>query len=161
MSNMDQRSVSQVLMCLSTYVKHLIIPFVSYTVSRNGRDVIVVLDKALKHPVVITGVSKFAKSQGIPHADALLRLASLALAKILNALPEEPLEGTEVVVEEIDAAELERTSSREDRETATKVGRRGDGDGPRVMAAPPEEGPTTGPQDPYENVKKGSSCVIT
>jgi hypothetical protein len=120
------------------------------------------LDKALKHPVVVTGVSKFATSQGIPHADALLRLASLALARILNALPEQPLEDTEIVVEEIDAAELERTSSREDQETATEVGRQGDGDGPRVTTAP-QERTTAMPveQDPYEKMKKGSSCVIT
>jgi hypothetical protein len=81
--------------------------------------------------VVVVGVSKFAKSQGISHADALLRLASLALAKILNALPEEHPEGTENVVEEIDAAEIERTSSREDQETATEVGRQGDSTPPR------------------------------
>ncbi|KAF8531267.1 hypothetical protein JB92DRAFT_2692605, partial [Gautieria morchelliformis] len=121
-------------------------PKIRQSVSRNGRDVIIVLDKALNHPVVIIGVSKFAKSQGIPHADALLRLASLALAKILNALPEEHSEGTENVVEEIDAAEIERTSSREDRETATEVGRQGD---------------SGRPQDPHEGMKQGSSCVVT
>lgn len=124
-----------------------------YTVSSNGRDVIIVLDKALKHPVVITGVSKFGKSQGISHADALLRLGSLALGKILNALPETHLEGTEAVVEEIDAAELERTSSREDQESAAEVGRQGDGDRPRVAGTIHET------QDPYQKMKD-SSCAI-
>ena len=115
-----------------------------------------VLDKALKNPVVITGVSKFAKSKGIPHAEALLRLASLGLAKILRALPEEALEGVETIVEEIDAAELERTSSREENEDAAKIGREGD------MNVPPprveNEGTSSG--DPYQKMKRDSQCVI-
>lgn len=101
--------------------------------------------------MVITGVSKFAKTQGIPHADALLRLASLALARILNAMPEDSSEGTDDIVEEIDAAELERKSSREDCETAAEVGRQGDGDGPQVRTAP---------RDPYGDLRRGSSCVV-
>ncbi|KAF8527416.1 hypothetical protein BU17DRAFT_81565 [Hysterangium stoloniferum] len=109
-------------------------PKIRKSVLSNSRDVIVILDKALKNPIVITGVSKFAKSQGIPHADALLRLASLGLAKIVNALPEENLEGAEAMVEELDAAELERTSSSEDVEIATKIGHQGDEGAPSPKA---------------------------
>jgi len=126
-------------------------PSIRKSVSQNGRDVIVVLDKTLKNPIVITGVSKFAQSKGIPHADALLRLASLGLAKILNALPEVHLEGAETIVEEIDAAELERTSSREDNENAAKIGREGDKNASEPKVADLE----TPPQD-----KKESRCVI-
>ncbi|KAF8580142.1 hypothetical protein K439DRAFT_1415626 [Ramaria rubella] len=127
-------------------------PKIRHSVASNGRDVIIVLDKALKHPVIITGVSKFAKSQGIPHVDALLRLGSLALSKILNALPEEHLKGAENIVEEIDAAELERSSSREDKEHASMVGKQGGGDAPKIVEHS---------QDPYAKMKKDTSCVIS
>jgi hypothetical protein len=40
-------------------------PQIKKAIAENGRDVIVVVDKALKHPLVITGVSKFAKSKGV------------------------------------------------------------------------------------------------
>jgi len=128
-------------------------PRLRSSVSNNGRDVVVVLDKALKNPIVITGVSKFAQSKGIPHADALLRLASLGLAKILRALPEEQLEGVETIVEEIDAAELERTSSREENEDAAKIGREGDANVPQPTVG-------TSSSDPYGKMKKDSQCVI-
>lgn len=42
-----------------------------------------------QNPIVVTGVSRFAKSKGIPYSDALLRLASLGLSKIIDALPED------------------------------------------------------------------------
>ena len=92
---------------------------------------IVILDKALKHPVVITGVTRFARSKGIPMADAILRLGSLALAKILKAMPEEVREevgkAAKSKVEEMDAAELERTSTVEDIKDAEKIGKQADG----------------------------------
>jgi len=109
-------------------------PKIRRSVSNNGRDVIVILDKALKNPIVITGVSTFAKCSGISLADALLHLASLGLTKILSALPEENLEGAETIVEELDAAELERTSSFVDNEIATKIGRQGDERAPSPKA---------------------------
>lgn len=116
------------------------------------------LDKALKNPIVITGVSKFAKSKGIPHADALLRLASLGLAKILRAIPDEILEGAENLVEELDAAELERTSSREENENATRIGREGD----KESSQPKTTDETAPPADPYEKMKNDSSkCTIS
>jgi hypothetical protein len=107
-------------------------PEIRKVVTKRGRDVIVILDKALKHPVVITGVTQFARSRGIPHADALLRLGSLALSKIMKAIPEEVREEvqqhTGVGVEEIDAAELERTSTKEENEEAQRIGKQADGD---------------------------------
>ena len=69
-------------------VKYMNSPEFQKAVRKNGRDGLVLLDGALKHPVVVTGVSKFARSKGIPYTDALLRLASLGLAKILKAIPE-------------------------------------------------------------------------
>jgi hypothetical protein len=64
-------------------------PEIHKVIAKRGRDVIVILDKALKQPVVITGITQFAESKGIPHADAMPRLGSLALSKILKVIPEE------------------------------------------------------------------------
>jgi hypothetical protein len=50
-------------------------PEIRKVIAKRGRDLIVI---PLKHPVVITGITRFAKSKGIPHADAMLRLGSLA-----------------------------------------------------------------------------------
>ncbi|KZS90292.1 hypothetical protein SISNIDRAFT_444190 [Sistotremastrum niveocremeum HHB9708] len=124
-------------------------PQLKKSVAANGRDVVVVMDKALRHPIVITGVTKFARSKGIPHADALLRLASLGLSKILTALPDEELPGTEAAIQEVDAAELERTSSIEATEEAAQIGKSGEGSAPKV-----EDG------DPYEKMRKENTCVL-
>jgi len=130
-------------------------PQIKKVVSANGRDVVILVDKALKHPVVITGVSKFAKSKGIPHADALLRLCSLGLAKILKAMPEEVRESgpVQAVVEELDAAELERSSTQEETKEADRVEKDAKGKAPKVENVPAG-------QDPYADMKKRADCVI-
>ena len=64
------------------------------------------------------------------------------------------------MVEEIDAGELERRCSREDRENAIEVGRQGDGDGPQITAAPQPEKTTLPAPSPHEKAKKSSGCVI-
>ncbi|KAH7092849.1 hypothetical protein BKA62DRAFT_645170 [Auriculariales sp. MPI-PUGE-AT-0066] len=125
-------------------------PEIKKIVTKNSRDVIVLLDKALKHPVVITGCKSFAEKNGIPHADALLRLASMGLGKILTAIPEEAGQSV-VTVEELDAAELERQTSKELKAKAEKVGEKGKGPAPKVE---------DGPADPYEKMRKDSQCVL-
>lgn len=129
-------------------------PNLKQMLQRNSRDAIVLLDKALKHPVVITGVSQFAKSKGIPHADALFRLASLGLSKILNAIPEETKDsvlGQELRngIAEIDAAELERRSTMEERDEAAKVGKVAETTTPAVEIG-----------DPYAELRKKNECNI-
>ncbi|TDL18764.1 hypothetical protein BD410DRAFT_694623, partial [Rickenella mellea] len=130
-------------------------PEIKKVMAKNGRDVIVILDNALKHPVVVTGVSQFARSKGIPHADALLRLGSLALSKILRAMPEEVRESevgkdVEHAVEELDAKELERTSSVEEQKEAQHIGE----------AAASGKDPKVEDADPYEKMRKKNDCII-
>ena len=130
-------------------------PALKRSMQTHGRDALVLLDKTLKHPVVVTGVSNFARTRGIPHADALLRLASLGLAKIIKAIPEEVKEAAEEAgarieeIEEIDAEELERRSTQEEKTEAEKVGKVADGPPPKV-----EE------RDPYEAMRKRNDCVV-
>ncbi len=59
-------------------------PALKYTVLKNSKDVVVILDKAIKHPIVITGVTKFAKAQGIPRPEAILTLAALGIGKLVK-----------------------------------------------------------------------------
>jgi hypothetical protein len=125
-------------------------PAVKGSVAKNGRDVIIILDKALKHPIVVTGVSKFAKSKGIPHAEALLQLASLGLAKIVKSMPNEDWSSMEPTVEEVDATELERNSLPDDTAHAKQVGKEGEGDPPK----------TENVSDPYAKFKKDNECLI-
>jgi len=105
---------------------------------------VILVDKALKNPIVITGVSRFARSKGIPYSEGLLRLASMGLARILAAIPEEVEEqveseirkdaaekqkhevpGKRWKVEELDADELERTSTPNARDEAAFAGKLG------------------------------------
>ena len=98
---------------------------------------------------MITGVSRFARSKGIPYSEGLLRLASLGLARILAAMPDEieaqvedeirkdaaekqkhEVVGKRWEVEELDADELEKSSTADAKEEAASAGKLG-GD-PRV-----------------------------
>lgn len=139
-------------------------PEIKKVISKHGRDVVVLVDKALKNPVVVTGVSRFARSRGIPYSEALLRLASMGLSKILANLPEgleEEVEG-EILrdaaekqqyevpgqrwkVEELDAEELERASTPEAKDEASSAGKLG--------GNPQVEGDTL-------KQRKGSGCVV-
>jgi hypothetical protein len=98
--------------------------------------------------VVVTGISKFARSKGIPYPEAILRVASLGLSKILAALPEEIEEGVKEVVE-IDAEVLERNSSKEAEEESKKVGKK--------VHEREAEGSKSGTA---AKEKKGDNCVI-
>jgi hypothetical protein len=119
-------------------------PQIKKAIAKNGKDVVVLVDKALKNPIVITGVSRFARSKGIPYSEGLLRLASMGLSKILAAMPDEVEEAVEGEilkeaeqkkkqevpgkrweVEEMDAAELERTSTTEAKKEAVDAGKLG------------------------------------
>jgi len=126
-------------------------PQIKKVVAKHGKDVVVLVDKALKNPVVITGVSRFARSKGIPYSEGLLRLASMGLAKILASMPEDVEEEVEAEirkdaaekqkhevpgkrweVEEIDAEELERTSTPEAQAEASSAGKLGGPGSPKV-----------------------------
>ncbi|KAF7981158.1 hypothetical protein HWV62_34923 [Athelia sp. TMB] len=139
-------------------------PEIKKVISKHGRDVVILVDKALKNPVVITGVSRFARSRGIPYSEGLLRLASMGLSKILASMPEDVREevegeilqdaanarhhevpGKRWKVEEMDAEELERNSTPEARDEATSAGKLG--------GNPKVEGDTLQQQ-------KESNCVI-
>ncbi|KAG8845349.1 hypothetical protein FRB96_002549 [Tulasnella sp. 330] len=133
-------------------------PALKRSIQKNGREVIVVVDKALKHPLVITGIHNFARSQGIPRPEAILTLASLALSKILASLPtDEELAAMAAAggqVDEIDASELERTSSKEADAEATAVG--------KASQAPMNRSATSpGPSGSNNNEKKkDGNCII-
>lgn len=139
-------------------------PQIKKIVTKHGKDVVILVDKALKNPIVITGVSRFARSKGIPYSEGLLRLASMGLAKILAALPDEVEEeveneirkdaadkkkhevpGKRWEVEEMDAEELERSSSIEAQNEAKDAGQLG--------GNPKVEGDTL-------SHGKDSSCII-
>ncbi|EJC98237.1 uncharacterized protein FOMMEDRAFT_171174 [Fomitiporia mediterranea MF3/22] len=135
-------------------------PKLKQSLRQHSRDALVLLDNALKHPVVVTGVSRFARSRGIPHADALLRLASLGLGRILRAMPEEVQqevsEHVEAKIEEIDAEELERTSTQEERVEAENIGKTAEKAAvPKVEGSPPGD-----KDDPYATMKKKNECII-
>jgi hypothetical protein len=139
-------------------------PEIKKVISKHGRDVVVLVDKALKNPVVITGVSRFARSKGIPYSEALLRLASMGLSRILASLPEDlehevegeiladaadkkkhEVPGKRWKVEELDAEELERTSTPEARDEANDAGKLGGN--PKV-------------EGDHVQQKKDSGCII-
>ena len=119
-------------------------PHLKASLLTHSKDVVIVIDKALKNPLVITGVTKFAKAQGIPQSEALLRVASLALNKILVIINEEEgkakeeverikseeeakmsasAAGSDAFIVEYDAEELQRTASTEAVSEASKVGK--------------------------------------
>jgi hypothetical protein len=120
-------------------------PHLKASLLTHSKDVVIVIDKALKNPIVITGVTKFAKAQGVPHPEAVLRIASLALNKVLVIINEEEGKakeeverikseeeaklrvaaagGSDAMIVEYDAEELERTASKEAVNEASKVGK--------------------------------------
>ena len=117
-------------------------PHLKASLLTHSKDVVIVIDKALKNPLVITGVTKFAKAQGIPQPEALLRVASLALNKVLVIIHEEEGKakeeverikskedaklravGSDAVIVEYDAEELQRTATTEAVSEASKVGK--------------------------------------
>lgn len=119
-------------------------PHLKASLLTHSKDVVIVMDKALKNPLVITGVKKFAKAQGIPQPEALLRVASLALNKVLVIINEEEgkakedverikseeeaklraaAAGSDAVIIEYDAEELQKNASAEAVSEACKVGK--------------------------------------
>lgn len=135
-------------------------PALRASVKKHGRDALVLLDDALHHPVVVTGVAEFARTRGIPHADALLRLASLGLQKILKAIPleeaHEAADHVEAHIEELDAEELERQSTQEERAESVRFGEAArDSPDPRVEGKGPKDD-----EDPYEALRRKSQCTV-
>lgn len=144
----------------------------------DTRAALLLLDRSLKHPVLVAGVREFAQTRGIPHADALLRLASLGVARLLRKFPETEAaaaaageaaqRGEEVRIEEISAEELERTASPAERAEAEKVGRAGREAGAGTAKAKSaraqrvERLDEQSEGDPYEAMRKktATECVI-
>ena len=117
---------------------------------------------------VITGVTRFARSQGVPHPEAILTVASLALNKIADAIdlipePSGAIDAGDRITE-IDAGELRRTSSQAAEEESKKVGKLGEGPTPKVeqgdrSGVPPPAVPVEG-AEPSKKGKKDGGCVI-
>jgi hypothetical protein len=75
-------------------------PGLKHTVLKNSKDVVIILDKAVKHPIVITGVTKFAKAKAI---------AALGLGKLVKILDEAEIEAREELAKfEAEAAAANR-----------------------------------------------------
>jgi len=139
----------------------------------DARAALLLLDRSLKHPVLVAGVREFAQTRGIPHADAVLRLASLGVARLLRKFPQ--TEGAaahaahhddEVKIEEVSAEELERTASPDERAEAERVGRAGRDVGKgteKLNAARAQRVEVLDDQpegDPYAEMKKKNDCVV-
>ena len=152
-------------------------PHLKASLLTHSKDVVIVIDKALKNPLVITGVKKFAKSQGIPQPEALLRVASLALNKVLVIINEEEgkakeevekikLEedaklrvaagGSDAVIVEYDAEELQKAASSEAVSEASKVGKIAE-EAEQAAGQQPEASTSKGKGKAKE---KGGNCII-
>jgi len=140
----------------------------------DARAALLLLDRSLKHPVLVAGVREFAETRGIPHADAVLRLASLGISRVLRSFPETEAAATaagetahrneEVKIEEVSAEELERTASPAERAEAERVGRAGrnmGADNLNAARAQRVEDLEEKPEgDPYEAMRKRTDCVV-
>jgi hypothetical protein len=116
-------------------------PQLKHTMLKHSKDVVIIVDKAIKHPIVITGVTKFAKSKGIPRPEAILTIAALGVGKLIKVLDEAEgearveLEKFEAELKQkalkadqegdlvvVDAGEFEKTVPREDSKKADEIG---------------------------------------
>lgn len=116
-------------------------PQLKHTMLKHSKDVVIIIDKAIKHPIVIVGVTKFAKSKGIPRPEAILTIAALGVGKLIKVLDEAEgearveLEKFEAEIREktlkadqegdlviVDAGEFEKTVPREDSRKADEIG---------------------------------------
>lgn len=156
-------------------------PELKAAILSHSKDVVIIIDKGLKNPVVITGVHKFAKSKGIPYSQAMMQVASLAVSKLLVVIEEEETKAkatSEAIkeagttgdrkgkgradggacIEEIDVEELARTSSREAMDEAQRVGTAaGKVEEPKVV----NEGDVTNDAQGKGKVKSHrDSCII-
>lgn len=120
-------------------------PGLKHTVLKNSKDCVVILDKGIRNPIVVTGVTKFAKAQGIPRPEAIITLAALGITKLIKILEEaesdakqeldkleretkeaakhvehDPGFGDVVVV---DASEFERVSPKDQVKSAEAIGK--------------------------------------
>jgi len=159
-------------------------PHLKASLLTHSKDVVIVVDKALKHPLVITGITKFAKTQGIAHPEALLRVASLALNKVLVIIKEEEGKAKEeverikseedgklrsadvesesdAVIVEFDAEELQDTATTEAVSEANEVGKIAEGaQGPKDQQ-PKDQQPEASISKGKGNAKdKDDKCII-
>jgi len=136
-------------------------PAMKRSIMKHSKDVIILADKSLKNPIVITGIAKFARSKGIPRPEALVGVASLGLAKLLELLEKEisefeAKEGEDIF--EIDAEELHRVSSLEaetEAENVTRVAHEAEKGVPENIGRA-----TTTPEGNGKGKKKDDGCVI-
>jgi len=161
-------------------------PQLKHTMIKHSKDCVIILDKAIKHPIVITGVTKFARSKGIPRPEAILTIAALGIGKLIKVLDEAetdarvelekfeaevrqravehgPEEGNLVVV---DAAEFEKTVPKEESKKAEEIGHAA---APPPAAASTSTAPGTSsapavpgamPASSKEKAKKNDGCII-
>ncbi|KIM27137.1 hypothetical protein M408DRAFT_9517 [Serendipita vermifera MAFF 305830] len=149
-------------------------PQLKHTVLKNSKDCVVIVDKAIKNPVVITGVTKFAKAQGIPRPEAILTVAAWGVGKLIKILDEAEgearveLEKFEAEVRQrqlevehesgdvvvIDASEFEKHLPKEEARVAKEIGHAAappsEGGAPAGVAtgAPPVASPSEAPAEP-------------
>jgi hypothetical protein len=156
-------------------------PHLKASLLTHSKDVVIVIDKALKNPLVITGVTKFAKAQGIPHPEALLRVASLALNKVLVIINEEEgkakeeverikseeeaklrgAAGSDAVIVEYDAEELQRTATTEAVSEASKVGKIAEDTQQPTVQQPKVQQPEASTSKGKGHIKeKDGNCII-
>jgi len=131
-------------------------PALKRSIQKNGKQVVVVVDKALKNPLVITGIHKYARAQGIPHPEAILTVAALALSKILAEFPSDEELAAGEHVDEIDAADLERMSTKEADDEAKDIGRQAQA---HLTAADAAAGPSNARGSDGQK-KKDGGCVL-
>jgi hypothetical protein len=156
-------------------------PHLKASLLTHSKDVVIVIDKALKNPLVITGVTKLAKSQGIPHPEALLRVASLALNKVLVIINEEEgkakedveriksqedaklraAAGSDAVIVEYDAEELQNASTAEAVNEANKVGKIAEQAHQQTVQQPEDQQPEASTSKGKGKAKeKRGDCII-
>lgn len=92
--------------------------------------------------MVVTGITKFAKSRGIPHSAAILTVACLGLAKVVTALEKAEAEAREDLAKVesvagddlvfVDAIDLENSTPDAASKQATEIGKAASGDVPEV-----------------------------
>lgn len=118
------------------------------------------LDGALLyHPPFVTYVAEFARTRGLPHAYAF-RLASPGLQKIRKEIIlEEAHEAGDHVdahIEELDAEEVERQRTHEERVESVRFGAAArDSPDPKVEGQGPKDD-----EAPYEALKRESQCTV-
>ncbi|PVF95117.1 hypothetical protein CPB86DRAFT_828172 [Serendipita vermifera] len=162
-------------------------PGLKHTVLKNSKDVVVILDKACKQPIVVTGVTKYAKAHGIPRAEAIMTVTALCVGKLVKILEQAEAEAKEELdrleaeakkeaaeaegaastsagkapatddIVVIDVDAFERTNSKEENKEAEKLGKLVSETPGNVPGGLPEASTST---DKGKGKKKDDGCII-